>query len=58
MGAKTYNWKEISDQNYDSEELLLTNTFLNSKNQEIAQLNDVEDSKEKKNKLKWVDEIN
>lgn len=36
MGAKTYNWKEISDQNYDSEELLLTNTFLNSKNQEIA----------------------
>lgn len=34
MGAKTFNWKEISETNndIDSEELLLTNTFLNSKN--------------------------
>ena len=33
MGAKTYNWNEIGDdpKNMGSEELLLTNTFLNSK---------------------------
>jgi hypothetical protein len=33
MGAKTYNWKELSDAgDIESEELLLSNTFLNSKN--------------------------
>ena len=34
LGAKTYNWKEISEGNgnLESEELLFTNTFLNSKN--------------------------
>jgi len=34
MGAKSFNWKEISETNIeiDSEELLLTNTFLNSRN--------------------------
>ena len=33
FGAKTYNWNEIGDdpKNIDSEELLLTNTFMNSK---------------------------
>lgn len=33
QGAKTYNWTEIGDdpKNIESEELLLTNTFLNSK---------------------------
>lgn len=33
QGAKTFNWNELSDdpKNIESEELLLTNTFLNSK---------------------------
>jgi hypothetical protein len=45
MGAKTFNWKEILDGNNDleSEELLLTNTFLNSKNQEMAQFKDLQE---------------
>lgn len=35
FGAKTYNWKEVSDNKeneLENEEVLLTNTFLNSKN--------------------------
>jgi len=31
LGALTYNWEEIADKSIDSEELLLTNTFLNTK---------------------------
>ena len=38
LGAKSFNWKELSEggDDIESEELLLTNTFLNSKNQEMA----------------------
>jgi len=38
LGAKSFNWKELSEggDDIDSDELLLTNTFLNSKNQEMA----------------------
>ena len=38
LGAKTFNWKETYEgqNDIDSEEFLLTNTFLNSKNQEMA----------------------
>ncbi len=33
-GAKTFNWTDIGDnRNLNSEELLLTNTFLNAKPQ-------------------------
>ena len=33
MGAKTFNWEEISDNRLqgENEEILLTNTYLNSK---------------------------
>lgn len=38
LGAKTYNWNEVGDdpKNMDSEELLLTNTFLNAKKLPLA----------------------
>ncbi len=32
LGAKTYNWNELGEEkNIESEEFLLSNTFLNSK---------------------------
>jgi hypothetical protein len=31
QGPKTYNWTDVSDKNAESDELILTNTFLNSK---------------------------
>lgn len=46
LGAKTYNWKEIAESNLnelENEEILLKNTFLNSKNQEVAEYNDTDD---------------
>ena len=38
FGPKTYNWNEVGDdpKNMDSEELLLTNTFLNSRKAPLA----------------------
>ena len=47
FGAKTYNWNEIGDdpKNIDSEELLLTNTFMNSKKSPPADYNSVNNFK-------------
>ncbi|KRX00626.1 hypothetical protein PPERSA_00853 [Pseudocohnilembus persalinus] len=59
LGAKTYNWKEIAESNLnelENEEILLKNTFLNSKNQEVAEYNDTDD-KIVQPKIRWVDEI-
>jgi protein-tyrosine phosphatase len=56
FGAKTHNWAEVGDdtKNMESEELLLTNTFLNAKKLPLADYTGV--SKEnKKNKLEWSD---
>lgn len=45
LSPKTYNWEEVGDDktNYDSEELLIRNTFLNSKNLGVAQFEDIPD---------------
>ena len=57
MGAKTYNWKEISEAtDVEGEEQLLCNTFINSKNQELAQFQDVEEKDQHILKIKWLDE--
>jgi hypothetical protein len=44
-GAKTYNWNEIGDdpKNIESEELLLTNTFLNAKKAPAVDFNTLAD---------------
>lgn len=54
FGAKTYNWKEVGDENFDGEEILLSNTFINSKSLPIMDENPLSD-KEKIDKLIWVD---
>lgn len=45
LSPKTYNWEEVGDDktNYDSEELLIRNTFLNSKNLGVAHFEDIPD---------------
>lgn len=50
FGAKSYSWKEMSEKN-DTEELLLTNTFLNSKNVEPADFTETSPDKPKSNKV-------
>jgi len=66
IGAKSYNWNELSDPNNpDSDELLLTNTFLNSRKIPIPE-NSISPKKgkgnsqsitlkEKKNRVDWAD---
>ena len=50
IGAKTHNWNEIGDdrRNLESDELLLTNTFLNSKS--ITPVNGTQDPVHQSNK--------
>lgn len=54
FGAKSYNWKELSDK-ADTEEILLTNTFINSKNVESADFKESSPEKPKQSKVKWID---
>jgi len=43
LGAKSFTWNEIGDnpKNLESDELLITNTFINSKSVGQAQFNDL-----------------
>ena len=45
LAPKTYNWDEVGDdiKNFDSEELLIRNTYLNSKNLGVAEFKDIPD---------------
>ena len=71
LGAKSFNWNEIGDnpKNLESDELLITNTFLNSKSIGHVQFNDssLKGNKSEKNlaiinvdsisnKIVWIDE--
>jgi len=71
LGAKSFNWNEIGDnpKNLESDELLITNTFLNSKSIGHAQFNDSSPKGNKSekylaiinvdsisNKIVWIDE--
>ena len=40
---KTYNWDEVNDDltNLESDELVIRNTYLNSKNQAVAEFKDI-----------------
>ena len=45
FAPKTYNWDEVGDdaKNFDSEELLIRNTYLNAKNLGVAEFKDIPD---------------
>ena len=60
LGAKTSNWNETNENSLmDGEEIVIRNTFLNSKNMPLAEIYMNQNfymSKEIKPKINWVDE--
>jgi len=58
LGAKSFTWNEIGDnpKNLESDELLITNTFINSKSVGQAQFNDLSPKDPKSAKIVWKDE--
>lgn len=57
LGAISSNWNEIGDQT-DMEEIVITNTYINSKNNKISEnINNNKNSREIKRKINWIDEI-
>ena len=56
LEPKTVDWTEVFDQSeFDNEELMLTNTYLNSQIGPIVEYT-VDDFMDKKGKLRWADE--
>jgi len=58
FAAKTYNWSEIGDnpKNLESDELLVTNTFLNSKPNPPADYQNLNLKEYKTSKIVWIDQ--
>ena len=60
LGAKTSNWNETSENSLiDGEEIVIRNTFLNSKNMPLSDIYTNQNfylNKEIKPKINWVDE--
>lgn len=60
LGAKSSNWNELGDHSFvDSDELVIRNTFLNSKNLPLADIYNNQNyylNKNVKPKIFWVDE--
>lgn len=60
LGAKSSNWNELGDHSFvDSDELVVRNTFLNSKNLPLSDIYNNQNyylNKNVKPKIFWVDE--